>query len=74
MVTIYTNVGCNACHHAMKFMDKMKIDYVEKNIADDPKYIQELNTMGYRMVPVIKVGEETLVGYNESALKKALGI
>jgi hypothetical protein len=33
-----------------------------------------LTAMGYRVVPVIMVGEEALVGYNESALKKALGI
>lgn len=74
MVTIYTNVGCNACHRAMDFMTKNGIEFIEKNLADNPAYTTELITLGFRMVPVICIDSEYLVGYNESALKKALGI
>jgi glutaredoxin len=75
MVTIYTNVGCNACHRAMDFMTKNGVNFIEKNLADNPAYTTELINLGFRMVPVIQtVDGEYLVGYNETALRKALGI
>ena len=73
-VTIYTNTGCSACHLAMDFMTKHGIEYVERSLADDPSARDELLAMGYRAVPVIKVGTETMLGFSAPKLRKLLSL
>jgi len=47
---------------------------VERNIGDDPAARDELINGGFRAVPVIRVGAETLVGFSPAQLRKLLGI
>ncbi|WP_370655498.1 glutaredoxin family protein [Candidatus Binatus sp.] len=51
-----------------------KIDFIEKSIANDPATRDELINLGYRAVPVIKVGGETMVGFSAPKLRKMLGL
>jgi glutaredoxin 3 len=73
-VTIYTNTGCSACHLAMDFMTRNGVSFTEKSLADDPAARDELLAMGYRAVPVIKVGAETMVGFSVPKLRKLLSL
>ena len=73
-VTIYTNIGCSACHQAMDFMTRHGVSYVERNLADDPAARDELLAMGFRAVPVIKVGDETMLGFSAPRLRKMLAL
>ena len=73
-VTIYTNVGCSACHQAMNFMTRHNVSFVERNLADDPSARDELLAMGFRAVPVIKVGDETMLGFSAPKLRKMLAL
>ena len=73
-VTIYTNTGCSACHQAIEFLEDHNVDFVERSLADDPSARDELIALGYRAVPVIKVGDETMVGFSAPKLRKLLAL
>jgi glutaredoxin len=73
-VTIYTNVGCSACRQAKSFFAEHKIAYTERNIAEDPAARDELIAMGFRAVPVIRAGNETMLGFSAPRLRRMLGL
>ncbi|HXW84987.1 MAG TPA: glutaredoxin family protein [Candidatus Binataceae bacterium] len=73
-VTIYTNIGCSACVQAKAFLKEHGIPYVERSLATDPSAQDELVRMGYRAVPVIRVGAETMLGFSAPKLRKLLGL
>jgi glutaredoxin len=73
-VTIYTNTGCSACHQAKDFMTRHGVGFVERSLADDPSARDELVAMGFRAVPVIKVGNETMLGFSAPKLRKMLSL
>jgi len=58
----------------MDFMSRHGIPFVERNIGDDPAARDELINAGFRAVPVIRVGDETMVGFSAPKLRKLLGI
>jgi glutaredoxin 3 len=58
----------------MSFLSQHGIPFVERNIGDDPAARDELINAGFRAVPVIRVGDETMVGFSAPKLRKLLGI
>lgn len=73
-VTIYTSDTCHFCHLAKEFMDRNNVKYTEKNVSRDKDAMMELRTKGFTGVPVIIVGEETIFGFDQEKLEKALGL
>jgi glutaredoxin 3 len=73
-VVIYTNTGCSACHQAKEFLAQHNVNFTEKSIAEDPSLINELASMGFRAVPVIRVGDETMLGFSAVKLRRMLGL
>ncbi len=73
-VVVYTNIGCSACVAAKEYLSRHNVSFVERNIGDDPVARDELIGMGYRAVPVIRVGNETMLGFSPSRLRKMLGL
>ncbi|MGH7932599.1 MAG: glutaredoxin family protein [Candidatus Binataceae bacterium] len=71
-VVIYTNVGCSACHQAKQFLARHNVRFVEKNIANDPTARDELISLGFRAVPVIRIGDETMPGFSAIKLRRML--
>jgi len=58
----------------MTFLSQHGIPFVERNIGDDPAARDELINAGFRAVPVIRVGEDSMVGFSAVKLRKMLGI
>jgi len=73
-VVVYTGPGCSACKQAKQFLTLHGVEYVEKNIGDDPVARDELIAMGYRAVPVIKIGDETMLGFSAPRLRRMLNL
>jgi glutaredoxin len=73
-VVIYTNLGCSACHQAKEFLTSHNVSFVERSLADDPSARDELVAMGFRAVPVIRVGSETMLGFSAPKLRRMLGL
>jgi glutaredoxin 3 len=58
---------------AKEFFDANNIQYTDHNVAEDNTKREEMVEMTGQMgVPVIKIDEETMVGFNEPKLKELL--
>ncbi len=73
-VTIYTNTGCSACLQAKEFLRQHNLPFVERSLATDDSARDELVAMGFRAVPVIRVGGETMLGFSAPKLRRMLGL
>ncbi|KXG74288.1 glutaredoxin family protein [Thermotalea metallivorans] len=72
-VTIYSSDTCVYCHYAKEFFKKRGISYVEKNVSRDMAARKELMTQGFMGVPVIKIGDEIVQGFDQERLEQLLG-
>ena len=74
-VKIYTTPSCVYCKMTKEFFKQNNIQYEELDVAKDinarGEMIQKSGQMG---VPVIEVNGETIVGFDQPKLKKALGL
>ncbi len=74
-VTIYTTPTCIWCARTKEFFKQNNVSYKEMNVAGDTKAAREMiQKSGQMGVPVIDVGGEIVVGFDESKLRKLLGI
>ena len=74
-VTMYSTPTCHFCHMAKDFFAANKINYTEFNVASDIEKRKEMvQKSGQLGVPVITIGEETIVGFDEDRLKEVLKV
>lgn len=70
-VTIYTTPTCPWCHRAKAWLRDKKIRYKEIDITSDRKGLEEMvKISGQTGVPVIVVGDEVIVGFNQNRLNE----
>jgi hypothetical protein len=48
------------------------VPFTLRNIAEDPSALEELLALGIRATPVIRVGEEVIVGFDRGKLERLL--
>lgn len=74
-VTIYRTETCPYCHMAEEFFKKNKVSYKSIDVGKNQKAAQEMvKKSGQMGVPVIDIAGKIIVGFDKSALKKALGL
>ncbi len=74
-VKIYSTPGCPWCKKAKEFFDANKVKYTDVDVASDQEAAKEmLEKSGQKGVPVIDIGGNILIGFNEAELKGALGL
>ena len=74
-VTIYTTPTCHFCHAAKAFFDEHNVAYTDLNVAADLEKRKEMIDMTGQMgVPVIRVENDVIVGFDEGKLRKLLAI
>lgn len=74
-VVIYTTPACVYCKMAKEFFGKNGIQYEEHDVAVDAKAREEMLQKSHQLgVPVIVIGGEVFVGFNRTAMARALGI
>lgn len=74
-VQIYSTPVCHFCHAAKAFFDENKVTYEDFNVAEDGDKRQEMIEMTGQMgVPVIKIGDDVVVGFDEPKVKELLGM
>jgi glutaredoxin 3 len=72
-VTIYSTPVCKYCGHAKEFFKKHNIQYTEHNVAADQNARAEMIDISGQMgVPVIRIDDNIVIGYDEEALKELL--
>ena len=74
-VTIYSTPTCVYCNMAKTFFKSNGVSFVEHNVASDLEKRREMiDKTGQMGVPVIDVGGEIIVGFDEPKLRSVLGI
>ncbi|MDD5165726.1 MAG: glutaredoxin family protein [Candidatus Pacebacteria bacterium] len=74
-VVIYSTPTCTYCNMAKSFFKANNVSYVEHNVATDLEKRREMiDKTGQMGVPVIDIGSEVIVGFDEAHIKSALGI
>ena len=73
-VTIYSTPTCHFCQAAKSFFTDNNVEYTDINVAEDAEKRKEMVEMTGQMgVPVIKIGDDVVVGFDEGKVKELLG-
>lgn len=74
-VTIYSTPVCHFCHMAKDFFKEHNIAYTEHDVASDQSARAEMIEMSGQMgVPVIVIGDDLIIGFDEPKVKEILGM
>ena len=74
-VEIYTTVNCKYCGMAKDFFKANNVQYSEHNIGENAeKRAEMVDISGQLGVPVIRIDDNVVIGYDERALKHLLEI
>lgn len=74
-VTIYSTPTCHFCQMTKDFLKEKEIGYTEYDVAHDLARRQEMiQKSGQMGVPVILVGDELIVGFDQERLTSSLGL
>lgn len=74
-VTIYSTPACTFCNMAKDFFQANNVEYTEYNVAEDEAKREEMvEKSGQLGVPVIFIGEEMIIGFNEAKVKELLNL
>ena len=74
-VTIYTTPTCHFCHAAKDFFTENKVAFTDHNVATDlAKRKEMIEKSGQMGVPVITVGNQLVVGFDEAKLREVLAV
>ena len=56
-----------------EFLSRAGVAFETRNVDEDERAYEELIQKGYRTIPVTFVGERVIKGFDEGALREALG-
>ncbi|MFQ5540755.1 MAG: glutaredoxin family protein [Candidatus Paceibacteria bacterium] len=74
-VTIYTTPTCHFCHQAKEFFKEKGVEYTENDVSSDAAKRQEMIEMTGQMgVPVIKIGDDVVIGFDKEKVANLVGI
>jgi len=72
-VYIYSTPTCHFCNMAKDYFQSKGIQYTDYNVAEDAeKRMEMMQLTGQMGVPVIKIGDEIIIGFNQPAIDELL--
>jgi glutaredoxin-like YruB-family protein len=72
-VIIYSTPVCHFCQAAKEFFKENDVQYTEYDVAADAAKREEMIEMTGQMgVPVIRIGEDVVIGFDEPKVKELL--
>jgi len=74
-VTMYSTPSCHFCHAAREFFKANNIPYEDIDVAENSEKRKEMVALTGQMgVPVIKIGDDIVVGFDEGKVRELLGM
>lgn len=74
-VIIYSTPSCHFCHEAKDFFKENGIEFTDYNVASDmDKRKEMMDLTGQMGVPVIKIDDQVVLGFNLPKLRELLGV
>ena len=62
------------CGLTKELLSKKGVPFADRDITKDPGALSELRRLGFMTTPVTQIDGETIVGFDEEKLSKALGL
>jgi glutaredoxin len=69
---IYTQPTCQACQRLKKYLSEKGIAYQERDITTDEQAFADLQKLGLTTTPIIFIGNEMIVGFDQLQLDQLL--
>ena len=74
-IIIYSTPTCHFCHAAKEFFKEHHIEYTDNDVAENVENRKKMIEMTGQMgVPVIKIGDDIIVGFDEQKIRELLKI
>jgi len=74
-VTVYSTATCPFCTMAKDFLKQNKIEFQDIDVSADQDSLRiMMKKSGQTGVPVIDIDGKIIIGFNEPAIKQALGL
>lgn len=74
-VVIYSTPTCHFCHMVKDYLTEKNIAFTDHNVAVDLEKRQEMMEKSGQMgVPVIFIGDEMVIGFDQRKIDTLLGI
>lgn len=70
MITIYTNPNCAQCDQTKRFLEKNKIKYEARMLADSPEIQPLIEQRGYRVAPIVVTSDDDWSGFKIDKLNE----
>jgi len=72
-VTIYSTPVCHYCQAAKEYFKEHNVEFTEHDVASDTDKRQEMIEMTGQMgVPVIRIGDDVVIGFDEQKVAELL--
>lgn len=73
MIIVYSADWCAFCHAAKDYFKKLDIKFEERNVEENPQYLQEsVEKSGQRGIPVIDIDGQIIVGFDRPKIDAAI--
>ncbi|PIW96671.1 NrdH-redoxin [Candidatus Kaiserbacteria bacterium CG_4_8_14_3_um_filter_38_9] len=74
-VTIFSTPTCHFCHLAKDFFTENNIAFTDNDVATDLTKRQEMIELTGQMgVPVIKIDDDIVIGFDEGKVRELLAV
>lgn len=74
-VVVYSTPTCHFCHMAKDFFEENNVAFTDYDVATDMEKRKELvEKSGQLGVPVIFIGDDMVIGFDEPKIKELLGL
>jgi glutaredoxin-like YruB-family protein len=75
IVEIYSTPTCHFCHMAKDWLTAKNIAFVDYNVGENAEKRKEMVEMtGQLGVPVIRIGDDVMIGFNPDHMAKLLEV
>ena len=74
-VVLFSTSTCSWCRRAKRYFRERRMPFKEISVERDPKAAQDIvRKTGQTGVPVIKIGNRWIVGFDKERIEKELGL
>ena len=69
---MYTTKSCKGCLKGKELLNNLGKNFIEKDIKDEGNLAEMINETGQMTVPVFKIGNKIIVGFNRREIESSV--
>jgi len=74
-VIVYSTSWCPWCRRTKEFLTANKVEFENRDVEEKREWAEELvRKSGQTGIPVLDIGGQVIVGFDEPEIRKALGL